>query len=89
MLSTLFGFFGFTFFVFFYTAYRLRNDNFKTSKDYFLGGKRGWIGDSPFIYLSTKKIRSLGWKPKLTINESIKQTVIYLKNNKWVFKKRK
>tara|TARA_B100000678_G_C18222782_1_gene507614 strand:+ start:1996 stop:3564 length:1569 start_codon:yes stop_codon:yes gene_type:complete len=39
MLSTLFGFFGFTFFVFFYTAYRLRNDNFKTSKDYFLGGK--------------------------------------------------
>ena len=55
----------------------------------FSGGKRGWIGDSPFIFLNNKKIRSLGWKPKLTINESIKQTVIYLKNNKWVFKKRK
>ena len=55
----------------------------------FSGGKRGWIGDSPFIFLNNKKIRSLGWKPKFTINESIKQTVRYLKNNKWVFNKRK
>ena len=55
----------------------------------FSGGKRGWIGDSPFIFLSTKKIRSLGWKPKLTIKQSIEQTTRYLKNNKWVFKKRK
>ena len=55
----------------------------------FSGGKRGWIGDSPLIFLSTKKIRSLGWKPKLTIKESIEQTTRYLKNNKWVFKKRK
>ena len=55
----------------------------------FSGGKRGWIGDSPFIFLSTKKIRSLGWKPKLTIKESVEQTTRYLKNNKWVFKKRK
>ena len=55
----------------------------------FSGGKRGWIGDSPFILLDNKKIKSLGWKPKLTIKESIKQTVRYLENNKWVFKKRK
>ncbi len=55
----------------------------------FTGGKRGWIGDSPFIFLSTKKIRSLGWKPKFTIKKSIEKTVKYLKNNKWVFKKRK
>ena len=53
------------------------------------GGKRGWIGDSPFIFLDTKKIRSLGWKPKFTIKESIEKTVKYLENNKWVFKKRK
>ena len=39
----------------------------------FSGGKRGWIGDSPFIFLSTKKIRSLGWKPKFTIKKSIEQ----------------
>ena len=55
----------------------------------FIGGKRGWIGDSPFIFLNTKKIRSLGWKSKFTIKESIKQTTKYLINNKWVFKKRK
>ena len=88
MLSTLFGFFGFTFFVFFYTAYRLRNDNFKTSKDYFLGGKRGWIGDSPFIYLGTKKILSTGWKPKFTIKESIKITSDFLMSNKWLLKRK-
>ena len=55
----------------------------------FSGGKRGWIGDSPFIFLNNKKIRSLGWKPKFTIKESIKQTVRYLINNKWIFNKRK
>ena len=55
----------------------------------FSGGKRGWIGDSPFIFLDTKKIRSLGWKPKFTIKESVEQTTRYLKNNKWAFKKRK
>ena len=25
------------------------------------GGDRGWIGDNPFIFLDTKRIRSLGW----------------------------
>ena len=55
----------------------------------FSGGRRGWIGDSPFIFLNTKKIKLLGWKPKFTIKESIEQTTRYLKNNKWVFKKRK
>ena len=24
------------------------------------GGKQGWIGDNPFIYLCTKKIQNLG-----------------------------
>ena len=46
-------------------------------KLYFSGGIRGWIGDSPFIYLNNKKIRSLGWKPKLTIKESLKLTTLY------------
>jgi len=27
------------------------------------GGERGWIGDSPFIFLDTARVRSLGWKP--------------------------
>ena len=33
------------------------------------GGKRGWIGDSPKIYLDTKKIRNLGWKPKKILDK--------------------
>jgi UDP-glucose 4-epimerase len=48
------------------------------------GGTRGWIGDSPFIFLDTKKVRSLGWKPQLTIEQSIIRTLEYLKANPWV-----
>lgn len=39
MLLTYLGFFGFTFLVIFYTTYKLRKDNFKTAKGYFLAGK--------------------------------------------------
>ncbi len=56
---------------------------------HYSGGERGWIGDNPFIFLDTKKIRSLGWKPKLSIQEAIVRTITYLKENKWVFKERK
>ena len=51
------------------------------------GGERGWIGDNPFIFLDTKKINSLGWKPKFTIQEGILKTLQFLKLNKWVFDK--
>jgi UDP-glucose 4-epimerase len=49
------------------------------------GGDRGWIGDNPFIFLSTKKIQALGWKPKFDIQQGVIRTVKYLKNNEWVF----
>lgn len=49
------------------------------------GGVRGWIGDSPFIYLETAKIRSLGWAPKLSILEGVDRTVAFLAANPWVF----
>lgn len=52
------------------------------------GGERGWIGDNPFIFLETKKIRDLGWKPKLSIQEGVKQTIKYLSENPWVLEKR-
>jgi UDP-glucose 4-epimerase len=52
------------------------------------GGERGWIGDNPFIFLDTAKIRQLGWKPKLTIREGIIKTVEYLKQNPWVLEAR-
>lgn len=53
------------------------------------GGDRGWIGDNPFIFLETKKIQSLGWKPKLSIQEGIIKTLKYLQQNEWVFENRK
>lgn len=55
----------------------------------FKGGRRGWVGDNPLIFLNTKKIRSTGWKPKYTIEESIKITARYLLKNQSLFKKRK
>ena len=52
------------------------------------GGDRGWIGDNPFIFLETKKIQSLGWKPKFGIREGVIKTVEYLRANEWVFEAR-
>ncbi len=51
----------------------------------YTGGDRGWIGDNPFIYLDTAKIRSTGWKPKLTIEQGIIRTLRWLEANRWVF----
>jgi UDP-glucose 4-epimerase len=48
------------------------------------GGERGWIGDNPFIFLDTAKIRNLGWKPKLTIQQGIIRTLEYLQANQWL-----
>ena len=50
----------------------------------YTGGDRGWIGDSPFIFLDTSRIRALGWKPKLTIREGVLRTLDYLRSNEWV-----
>ena len=47
----------------------------------YTGGERGWIGDNPFIFLDCARIRSLGWKPKLNIQESIIRTLQYLEKN--------
>lgn len=52
------------------------------------GGDRGWIGDNPFIFLDTKKIQSLGWKPKFGIRSGVIRTVEYLRTNEWVFEVR-
>jgi UDP-glucose 4-epimerase len=50
----------------------------------YTGTERGWIGDNPFIFLDTKKIRNLGWKPKYTIKEGIIKTIQYLESNQWL-----
>jgi UDP-glucose 4-epimerase len=51
----------------------------------YTGGDRGWAGDNPFIYLDTARIRALGWRPKLSIDESIRRTVAFLRDNNWIF----
>ncbi len=52
------------------------------------GGDRGWVGDNPFIFLDTKRIRSLGWKPRFSIQEGVIETIQYLRENEWVFDSR-
>ena len=54
----------------------------------YAGGERGWIGDSPFIFLDCARMRSLGWKPELTIQQGIIRTLEYLQSNAWVLESR-
>ncbi|HTM25669.1 MAG TPA: NAD-dependent epimerase/dehydratase family protein [Vicinamibacterales bacterium] len=54
----------------------------------FSGGDRGWIGDSPFIFLDTSRVRALGWKPTLTIRQGIIRTLDYLRANPWLLERR-
>lgn len=54
----------------------------------FTGGDRGWIGDNPFIFLDTRKVKALGWSPKATIRQGVEKTVEYLKANQWVLEAR-
>lgn len=51
-------------------------------------GKRGWIGDNPFVFLDVSKIKQLGWMPTHTIEESIKETANWLLENDWIFNER-
>jgi UDP-glucose 4-epimerase len=52
------------------------------------GGDRGWVGDSPLIYLDCKRVRNLGWTPRLGIRESVIRTLHFLQENKWVLSAR-
>ncbi len=60
-----------------------------TPKIEYSGGDRGWIGDNPFIYLDTKKIRALGWRPKLTIRQGVIKTLEYIRTNPYVIDARR
>lgn len=54
----------------------------------YLGGERGWIGDNPFIFLDCSAMRSLGWRPQLTIREAVIRTVSYLQQAPMVLEER-
>lgn len=44
----------------------------------YTGGERGWVGDSPFIFLDCSRMRALGWKPHFTIKDGVTRTVEFL-----------
>jgi UDP-glucose 4-epimerase len=54
----------------------------------YTGGDRGWIGDNPFIFLDTTRIRALNWRPRSTIRESVLETLEWLSQNRWVLERR-
>lgn len=54
----------------------------------YTGGERGWVGDSPFIFLDCRKIRALGWVPTLSIRDGVIRTLEYLQANPWILEVR-
>lgn len=54
----------------------------------YTGGQRGWVGDSPFIFLDCTKMRSFGWTPQLTIEQAVLRTIAYLTSARCVFESR-
>ncbi len=52
------------------------------------GGRRGWAGDSPLISLDCSRMRALGWRPTLTIEQSLIRTVRWLEANPSVLEPR-
>ena len=47
----------------------------------YTGGDRGWVGDNPFIFLDCASIQSLGWRPRLNIQQAVIRTVEFLEQN--------
>jgi UDP-glucose 4-epimerase len=60
----------------------------KDLKMEFTGSKRGWVGDSPFVHLDTSKIAALGWKAETSIENGIRRTVQYLRENRHIITER-
>jgi len=39
------------------------------------GGTRGWRGDVPQVRLDTRRMASLGWRPKLSSDDAVRRTI--------------
>jgi UDP-glucose 4-epimerase len=46
------------------------------------------VGDNPFIFLDTTRIRALGWQPRLGIEDGVRRTVAFLRDNDWLLERR-
>jgi UDP-glucose 4-epimerase len=53
----------------------------------YAGGRRGWVGDSPLIHLDTTRIRALGWRPRLTIEQAALRTLEWFDANEYVLER--
>jgi len=49
------------------------------------GGARGWVGDSPLIRLDTTRIRALGWRPRVTIEQAVVRTLEWFDANEYTW----
>lgn len=47
----------------------------------YTGGDRGWKGDVPITILDVDKVSKLGWKPKIPLDNAIKETARWLYDN--------
>ena len=54
----------------------------------FGAGARGWIGDSPFVFLDVQKAMKTGWSPRFSIEISVRETVRWLLGNRWILERR-
>jgi len=55
----------------------------------YAGGDRGWIGDNPFIFLDCSRVRALGWRASLTIQQGVIRTLRYLERHPSLITSRK
>ena len=54
----------------------------------YTGGNKGWVGDNPFIFLDTRRIRATGWSNQVGIKDAIVRTLRWLERNSWVLQRR-
>jgi UDP-glucose 4-epimerase len=54
----------------------------------YTGGARGWVGDSPLIWLDCSRLQALGWRPTVDIREGVRRTVRWLQANEWLLEAR-
>lgn len=52
------------------------------------GGRRGWVGDSPLIRLDTSRLRALGWRPRLGIEQAVIATLEWFDANDYAWRDR-
>jgi UDP-glucose 4-epimerase len=54
----------------------------------YVGGRRGWVGDSPLISLDASRIRALGWRPRYSIEQAALRTLQWFDANEYAWRER-